>query len=438
MKTKYIFNLLALAMLMPAMLLTTACSNEDDVVNNTENIANKGYELPVTVNVTRQDAATTRASFDGSKLNFSKGDQLFVKGNDYSEGGVGYFAGTLTWQSGGTFIGTILTQNEYTGTIDALFAKGGTLATLLPANYRNYPYLSFDDEGTCSASVNYDAEKTFATSKAIAVEQFSFEVGSYTSGTGFALHPANAILNFTITGLAANTGVDVALSDGVSFTISGGVTTDDSGTATFAIGVNVGTDLKDWTLKVGGNSITLVSSSKELAAGKIYNINRSVFTMGKLICTDGHIHDNGADTGCTKARVAVIVYLGSDTYDATYKNGLAIALADEGAMEWSPAKSTCEGKTAITGAKWCLPSQDQWKQMFKANGDNDASYTGLNTTITTAGGTTLQGDACYWSSSETNPGDAAYGVNLIGHNASASWSNDDEASESQVRACLAF
>ena len=48
MKTKYIFNLLAFAMLMPAMLLTTACSNEDDVVNNTENIANKGYALPST------------------------------------------------------------------------------------------------------------------------------------------------------------------------------------------------------------------------------------------------------------------------------------------------------------------------------------------------------------------------------------------------------
>ena len=88
MKTKYIFNLLALAMLMPAMLLTTACSNEDDVVNNTENIANKGYELPVTVNVTRQDAAATRASFDGSKLNFGEGDKLFVKGKD--EGGVGF------------------------------------------------------------------------------------------------------------------------------------------------------------------------------------------------------------------------------------------------------------------------------------------------------------------------------------------------------------
>ena len=34
MKTKNIFKAVALAMLMPAMLLTTACSNEDDAINN--------------------------------------------------------------------------------------------------------------------------------------------------------------------------------------------------------------------------------------------------------------------------------------------------------------------------------------------------------------------------------------------------------------------
>ena len=100
MKTKNIFQALALAMLMPAMLLTTACSNDDDAVNNTENTANKGYALPVTVNVTRQgDEATTRATYDDEtrKLSFSAGDKLFVDGKHAT---AGIFAGTLTWQSG--------------------------------------------------------------------------------------------------------------------------------------------------------------------------------------------------------------------------------------------------------------------------------------------------------------------------------------------------
>ena len=464
MKTKYIFKALALAMLMPAMLLTTACSNEDDVVNNTENIANKGYELPVTVNVTRQDAAATRATYidngDGTgSLAFSADDKLFVKGNDTSAGGAGFFAGTLTWQSGGTFSGTILTENKYTGTIDDLFkAVNNPLATLIPANYVKYSYLYFTDEGKYSASVDYDATKTFATSKAIAVEQFSFEVGGYTSGTGFTLHPANAILNFTITGLAANTGVDVALSDGVSFTISGGVPTNASGTATFAIGVSRGTDLNEFSLKVGGKSIPLVNSSKKVAAGTIYNINRSEFTMaadatsadkGKLICTDGHIHAYGADAGCTKDRVAMIAYVGA-TGDATYSHGLALALEDvsnnrltwnntgtnngnKSAAEWCSSWNTSK---PVTGATWLLASQDQWGYMLGTNGAG--SYTALRDGFNPSVGGTNMVSNYYWTSTEKNSGlswvyaftdDVTYGGTSM---------ETSKTNEYYVRACLAF
>lgn len=121
--------------------------------------------------------------------------------------------------------------------------------------------------------------------------------------------------------------------------------------------------------------------------------------IGKLIGADGNIYDDAAAaTAASTTAVAVIAYVGSDTYDATFKNGLAIALADEAKSNWSTAMSTCEGKTAITGAKWCMPSKDQWKQMFKANGGDKDSYTGLNETINNAGGTTLKEYAEYWSS----------------------------------------
>ena len=481
MKTKYIFNLLALAMLMPAMLLTTACSNEDDVVNNTENIANKGYELPVTVNVTRQDAAATRATFDGSKLNFGEGDKLFVKGNDYSAGGAGFFAGTLTWQSGGTFSGTILTENAYSGTIDALFTplSNNALATLLPANYGNYPYLSFTNKDTYSASVNYDATKTFATSKATAVEQFSFEVGGYTSGTGFALHPANAILNFTITGLAASTEVDVALSHGVSFTISGSVTTDDLGTATFAAGVSFGSDLNEFSLTVAGNAITLVSSTTVLAAGKIYNITRSAAPagpkaaaeataedLGKVIGDDGKIYaDAAAATAAGHPAVALITYVGSDNGEAApYNHGLALALNDASTgCKWCTSTGTVHtynaehsssfasesglqynndthnsefypafkaaiannGTAAPTGcSSWFLASGYQWKQMIGATGLNNLGLTG---------------NAYYWSSTERDA-DHAWIISTFDGD-SSNWGSidkDGDSGLSRVRACLAF
>ena len=472
MKTKNIFKTLALAMLMPTMLLTTACSSEDDVVNsnlaNIETVANKGYALPVTVNVTREGDATMRAAFDGSKLNFGAGDQLFVKGKDASAGGTGFFAGTLTWQSGGTFSGTILTEKEYSGTIDALFAKEGTLATLIPANYGKYPYLSFTNEGTCSASLNYDITKTFATSKATAVEQFSYEVGSYTSGTGFALHPANAILNFTITGLAASTEFAVAFSDNIDFTISGNVTTNVSGTATFAIGVYGDTDLNKFSLTVGGKSIPLVSSSKVLEAGKIYNINRAAFTMaadatsadkGKQICTDGHIHPLYGELGCTRHRVAKIVYVGSETAEAAYgfNHGLALALSDAStSCQWSTstgstvhtynaANSTFTEESGLqyndathnsdtypafkaaityspatpTGCSaWFLASGYQWQKMAGAVG----GYNNLG----------LQEDY-YWSSTESGA-DGAWSFNSF----SGYWDNCGKGLDSRVRACLAF
>ena len=124
--------------------------------------------------------------------------------------------------------------------------------------------------------------------------------------------------------------------------------------------------------------------------------------LGKVVGADGKIYANvAAAKAASTTAVAVIAYVGIETYDATFKNGLAIALADEGSKSWSTAESTCEGKTAITGAKWCLPSQDQWKQMFKANGGNEGSYTGLNNALAAAGGESskLQEWEGYWSSS---------------------------------------
>lgn len=276
MKTKNIFKTLAFAMLMPTMLLTTACSSEDDLVNNTageSTASTKGYALPVTVNVTRQGDGT-RATFDGSKLNFSEGDKLFVEGNDYGE--VGRFAGVLDYAPAtGKFTGTIYTQNEYSGTADALFTAGFVCATLLPAGYESYGYLYIKTYDVYNDEAARNNTYTCATSKAAGVEQFSYEqADSYSSG--FALTPKNAILNFTITGLAANTNVNVSLTSSMAYNITGTVTTDAEGKATFAAGVSGGNYLQDFTLTVAGNPVTITSSSKTLTAGKIYNINRAV------------------------------------------------------------------------------------------------------------------------------------------------------------------
>ena len=257
-----------------AMLLATAC-NKNEIAND-ENTEKKGFSFPVTVNVTREGDDATKATYtdngDGTgSLGFSTGDKLFVYGMD---GGYGKFAGTLTWTSGGTFSGTITTQNAYSGTAqDYLSSAVMANAYLLPNDYTTYGYLSISGDGY-SASIGFNNNNTFASTKALAVEQFSRETaGSYSSG--FALSPRYAILNFTITGLTPSTEVTATLTNGSTLAITGLVTTDGSGNATFAMGVMDYTDLNSLSLTVGGNDITLVSSTKRVEAGKIYNINRA-------------------------------------------------------------------------------------------------------------------------------------------------------------------
>ena len=468
LKTKNIFKTLAAAMLMPAMLLTASCSSEDEFASDgttakTETIAKQGYPMFVTVNVTRQgDDAATRTTYNEStrKLAFSAGDKLFMDG--YENPGVGEFAGTLDYVSDGTFSGTIYTEKEFTGNIDDLITVKNTHAVLLPAGYEGYGYLSINDNETEYKYDDYiasDYTKAFALTKAEAVEQFSEEFDFYDSDTGYALAPYNAILNFTITGLPANTNVTATLEeDGESLTISGNVTTDASGTATFAIGIEVYTDLNDYTLTVGGKAITLVSESKEVEAGKIYNISRSAAPalaeataedLGKIAGADGKIYDTkaAAEAVATGNAVAMIAYVGSETDHATYKHGLAIALSDEGDLGWSTAMSTCEGKTpAVPNAVWLLPSRNQWTAMFKAFGNNEGSYTGLNTALATAGGDSsklqdsneylhLDFDG-YWSS--TDYGDSNYPERVELSKGSATWEQKMDINGFSVRACLVF
>ena len=420
-KTKTIFKTLAFAMMMPTMLLTTACSSSDDAINNTENtetVSTKGYAIPVTVNVTRQGDDATRATYNEGtgKLSFSEGDKLFVKGFHNVFGGAGAFAGTLTYVSDGTFSGTIYTQAVYSGTADELFtaATDDVKATLLPAGYEGYGFLTVSGEGYSAELATPDYTKVFATSKAVGVEQFSLEQASQYSD-GFDLAPENSILNFTINDLAKNTEVTVSYTDDKSNEISRSVTTDGDGTARFAIGVNDGTALHNCSLTVGGNAIALTANFKTLVFGKIYNVTRSLdptghalssARVGDIICTDGLAY-NGTDyhylpVGVTA--VAKVCYVSGG-------NGLALALADEeGKMNQSTAISTCNGKTpTVPDCTWKLPSSDEYYDMITAAGEYEtmSAYEVLRDGFSLVGGTNLVADR-YWTRSCDVTGDPLY------------------------------
>ncbi|MBQ8462409.1 MAG: hypothetical protein IJ543_08400 [Bacteroidales bacterium] len=266
MKTKNIFKTLILA-----AVLVSACS-KNDIVDDF-----KGYTLPVTINVTRQgDEPATRATYNEStkKLEFSAGDKLFVEAN-YSS--AGQFAGLLDYDAGsGKFSGTIYTESQYTGTVEALLADASALmATLLPAGYDTKGYLSISNAGAYNADLSVARNKVFALTKKEAVEQLSFEsVDEYSSG--FALAPQNGVVCFSISGLAANTEVDVIFKEKADDSVPPvKVTTDASGVATFAAGMPRYANFDWYSLTVDGNAIAL-PADKEVVAGKIYNMSRSL------------------------------------------------------------------------------------------------------------------------------------------------------------------
>ena len=116
-------------------------------------------------------------------------------------------------------------------------------------------------------------------------------------------------------------------------------TVDPAGTAVTWSSDNTAAATVDETGKVhavaaGTAKITAKAGDKEA----VCNVTVIAYTMaanatstdkGKLICTDGHIHANGADAECTKDRVAMICYVGNDAEtNPTYKHGLALALKD--------------------------------------------------------------------------------------------------------------
>ena len=279
MNTKNILKTLAFA-----MLLATAC-NKNEIANN-ENAEKKGFALPVTVNATRGGDDATKATYNEStrKLEFSAGDKLFVSG---SASGAGKFAGALDYvPATGKFSGTIYTKEDWTDTADALFSAAFSVrAILLPNGYESYNFLSISNNNTPDVAyddvVSASTANAFVaseTAKKTGVEQLSSEQ-TYTYSSGFTLSPQNAVLNFTISGLEAGEKAVTLITkySGMDYDqpMSGSVTPNASGVATFAIGVPNNLVIKNVAnnLTVGSSKFTLPGGTA-LATGKIYNITR--------------------------------------------------------------------------------------------------------------------------------------------------------------------
>ena len=446
---KTIMNIRTMAALLIASAAFTACSNEDSAVIGEQPAATQTPQVyTLTLQAANAAGAQHRAlALDGTKLvaKWEAGDQLTVRKMYPSPQDLGTLTASNVSADGQTctFSGTL------TGTIEV----GNQLAL-------DYHATSGTQDGTLESAAAND--QAFAN-----VTVASVEAGNITISGGTAtFNTTTAVLKLTLKDGSANAlnatslkmtvdGVDIFTASPTAATY----TANGDGVLYFAVprqmeaadhiaGEKSGGNLTDELLNtwmtnlntydvpfpatVGSDTYTATKTGYKLAGGKYYATELTMAkagptltltspAVGQVIGDDGKNYDYASLPGGVTA-VAKICYVSGS-------NGLALALADEGQMNWSTAITTCAAHTpAFTGGTWKLATQGEWTNMITAAG----SYTALRGGFTSVGGSNLQ-SGTYWSSTEEGSSAWCYYFN------SGFWNNDDKSYDDVwVRACLAF
>ena len=417
-------------------LMTAACSNDDNDFENPAQQPAEAQGIPFTATISMGgDKATTRAlSENGSGLTatwtvdeevalihngiIDKVTVASVSGNDAT------ISGTITTDADGAAVTVIFPYSAVdldTKDVkaDLLYAQsGGTLADV---------------------AAKYDVRKGTGTLKVSGTASLNDDV---------TLTNQFAIFKFTLQDLsaAAKNATEFKVSNGSGNVMTTVTPTSASGELYVALPVMaIGTYWFNATID-SKPYIAKATTAAATVAGKYYQTTVKMATIGDVILSDGKF----AARSSTGTNVAMIAYLGSETGDATYTHGLALALSDVSAnkLSWDNTYANNAGKTAaewcsdwnttktITGGTWMLPSKDQWNKMINAcknvlGTKND--YRDLRDGFNGISGASNLQSAYYWSSTEVNS-DNAWDCNFLNGN----WDSDYKDYYCRVRACLAF
>ena len=229
-----------------------------------------------------------------------------------------------------------------------------------------------------------------------------------------------------------------AMADKANISVLNGETAvafDDDGKSTATV-----TEGNTVTAKFTGKKVLGMKVEKKGAASKLAS-EVTPDDIFKVIASDGMIYDNiaAAESAGTTAQ-GLVVYVGSNTGNATYTHGMALALQDEANNTWSGAKDACNAKntsTPIVGALWIQASKDQWNTMFNAVGGDCK----LRDCFSSAGGTNLVKGEYYWSgSSHEDYGEQGDYYCFTGDDWTGDWSSTSVYYNDNyhVRACIVF
>ena len=456
---KYLNSILSMAaLLMASAAVFTACSNDDDIIGE-QPAASSQQTYTMTIEATKGgDAATRALALDGNTLNATWQTTDEVAVYNYTQQAA--LGGHLSPQSAGA-------SATLTGSLTGSVAKDDVV-------YLRWPSVDADytgQDGTLETiAQRYDyttgiAKVTSVDGTAIVAEDSSPSGGPVTFTNSQAIvkftlidKATNSPINATQFTIDAKVGEESRLIQSLTYpdaytlgpiTINRTEPTDNvvyaalpfSGQAKFTFALTATDGTHNYTYEKAG--VSMLNGRYYEVTVKMtrdtYPIALSEVTsdyLGSVVTTDGTVYATVTDASAASKTAAGMI-----AYVSGIGQGLAIALADEaGMMNWSTAITTAAAHTpAVTGGTWRLPSKEDWENMFRANGNNEGSYTGLNTAITNAGGVALQdGGAWYWSITEHSDSKACY-VDLRDNAATfGAFIKVGDTSNFSVRACLAF
>lgn len=423
---KILANIRTLAALLIAGAAFTACSSDDNSIDQPINPTEpKVYTL--TINATKGAASTRALTLDGEKLvtKWETTDVVSVfKASSRSECTAENLKGTVS-----PVAGTISADGQsatFKGTISGVSATESLMLVYHPAAFS--PTAFEGQAGTLASASALDC----ATAKVTVASVSGSDITISEPKATFTTHTAMLKLKLTTDGTTTinPTQLKMTMSAGgtplkeytfsptaATYTANGG-----GGILYFAlpsaadVAAGLGSPITETTLSgatisytatVGSDTYTATKTGYTFAASKYYAgtltmtklitypIALSEVTidyLGSVVTTDGNVYATVSDaTTAGKTPAAMIAYVGNETGHATYTHGLALSLANECHYEyWSNAESACKNKTpAIANAEWMFPSEAVWRRMMLANGGNNNNYMGLNEKLAAAGGRAL-------------------------------------------------
>ena len=401
-----------LATLLIASATIVACSSENGVFDNQPAQPTEKRVYTLAVNASKgDDAADTRAlGFDGDgKLNatWATNENVYVKKGS-------------TWATGSLNPDANGTTATLKGSLTGIDIEAGDNLTLQFPKSGDITYAG--QKGTLAdIATNFD----WATAT-VEVESISATGNINPKAATTTFENQQAIVKFTLlnadgSALPSNP-TELSVSDGTNTTTLTNIpdaTYTTNGVLYVAL-PGFSTQTVALTARVGNSTYTYEKANASFTNGTYYAVTvkmREAATLNitnpavrQVIGSDGKNYDDDKVPNGVTA-VAKIYYVNGN-------NGLALAMANEGVMDWNTAMTTAAAHTpAFTGGTWKLPSLEDWSNMFSA------------------GGTDLE-DYGYWSSTEFG-NDGARPVYFEGGSAYYDSVGLKEGL-APVRACLAF